>query len=145
MNYRETLTIGLYGTMLWRECRGEPDDGIIAVGFTVIERAFVRPNWWSEPYHDVISVITHAGQYTSMGYRKDPQLFSYPAPDDPWFAKCMMIAEDILGESGLQNPAPTASHYYNPKSVNHVPSWTYAPTSKFIKTIGNHEFWFVLV
>lgn len=143
MNYRETLTLALFGTMLWREARGEPDEGIIAVGFTVIERAFVRPNWWSEPYHDVISVITHAMQYTSMGYRKDPQLFSYPSPDDQWFPKCMMIAEDILAES-IQNPVPTASHYFNPRSVA-APSWTFAPTSKFINSIGNHDFWFVLV
>lgn len=127
--------------MLRREARGEPDEGIFAVAHTVIERV-ARPKWWSKPRHDVISVIAYPLQYSSMTDRNDAQLLIYPDPNDPWLLKCMFIAERVLAGESI-HPAPGASHYYNPKTVRKVPAWIYAPTSKFIKTIGNHDFWYV--
>lgn len=141
MNYAEQFTLSIFGLMLWREARGESDEGILAVAHTVMERV-MRPKWWSMPRHDVISVITRAYQYTSMGYRGDPQILSYPDPNDPWMQKCMFIAEQVLAGATI-HPAPGASHYYNPETVFEKPEWAIVHTSKFIKKIGRHEFYYV--
>lgn len=141
MTDRETLTLATFGLMLWREARGEPEEGIIAVAHTVIER-IARPKWWSEPHHDVLSVIMKPYQYTSMTHRNDPQLFSMPAPHDGWFAKCMFIAEQVMA-GATTHPAPSASHYFNPDTVVVVPYWTRDETAKFITKIGRHDFWYV--
>ena len=140
MTPKEELELSMLSMMLWKEARGEPDEGILAVAHTVIER-IARPKWWSEPYHDVLSVIFSPYQYSSMTHIKDPQLFHFPGPTDSMYDKCHFIAEQVL--SGITaHPAPGASHYFNPNTV-FPPAWTTAATSRHIRDIGNHSFWFV--
>jgi len=136
----EELVVTELSKMLWKEGRGEPVDGITAIGHTVIERVS-RPSWWSWPHHDVLSVIYFPEQYTSMTHLHDKQLFKFPDAADSSYSQCRYIAEQILA-GVTSHPAPGASHYFNPKVVP-APMWTHAATSKFIKTIGNHDFWYV--
>lgn len=131
-----TANIFLLGLMIYREAAGEPDEGKIAVGYTVMNRA-EHPKWWgNDPY----AVITKPMQYSSMTVRGDPMTVAYPSLDSPIFLRCLHIAEEIYMHS-IADPVPGCDSYYaiwmDEKGM--TPKW--ADPAKFVKQIGHHKFY----
>ncbi len=128
-----TANIFLLGLMIYREAAGEPRDGKVAVGYTVMTRA-EHPRWWGE---DPYSVITKPEQYSSMTHLGDPMTVKFPPLTDSVFLQCIQIAEDVFLR-GIPNPVPGADHYCT-AAVAARTKWV--DESKFLKQIGNHRFY----
>lgn len=118
--------------MIWREARGEPLDGQLAVGFTVVERIRSGIKWWGT---DVLSALFTKYQYSSLTAMRDPQLTTWPFSGDRRWQKCLSIADLILSGQA-KNPAPGADSYYD-ISIK-PPSW--ATTDKHVVDIGRLRF-----
>lgn len=116
----------------WREARGEPHLGKIAVAQSVLNRVR-RPSWWG---NSVLAVITKKWQYSSMTDPHDLQLDTWPREDDVRWHECMSIARGCL-DGSLDNPAPGADSYFADTIA--PPRW--ADPKKFVVKIGHHAFY----
>lgn len=121
----------------WREARGESTDGVIAVMYTVKERADNLKAWEGT---DIVSAITAKWQYSSITDPNDPQLTKFPQESDSYFPQFMDLAAAVLTES-IPNPVPGADSYYA-VSMPHPPNW--ATAERFLKQIGGHRFYKVI-
>lgn len=119
---------------LWGEARGEGFAGMVAVGFTIKNRA-ARPGWWG---NDIISVCRHPWQYSCWNV-KDPNYpclsGSRPIPT----AEYVKAREAALVVIAGRQPDPTggATHYYS-TSMKTPPAW--AVKAKQTVQIGRHRF-----
>lgn len=118
---------------IWREARGEPYEGKVAVACVVLDRV-KHPKWWGKTE---MEVILKPKQFSGMTFAGDPMTIRYPLPGDASFRECLDIAAKALTGS-LQHPAPGADHYYS-VTLPAPPYW--ADESKFVKQIGNHRFY----
>jgi N-acetylmuramoyl-L-alanine amidase len=118
--------------VLWREARGEPRDGQIAVAHSIMNRV-QRPSWWGK---NVLEVITKKWQYSSMTDPKDLQLTTWPQPGDTRWQQCMEIAHGVY-HGTITNPAPGADSYFADSIA--PPKW--ADPKKFVVKIGHHSFY----
>lgn len=119
---------------LWGEARGEGFAGMVAVGFTIKNRA-ARPGWWGK---DIISVCQHPWQYSCWNV-KDPN-YPYlsgarPIPS----AEYVKAREAALAVIAGRQPDPTggATHYYS-TSLKTPPPWSVK--AKQTVQIGRHLF-----
>lgn len=119
---------------LWGEARGEGFAGMVAVGFTIKNRA-ARPSWWGK---DIISVCQHPWQYSCWNV-KDPNYpylsGSRPIPS----AEYVKAREAALVVIAGRQPDPTggATHYYS-TSMKTPPAWSVR--AKQTVQIGRHRF-----
>jgi spore germination cell wall hydrolase CwlJ-like protein len=126
----------LLALLVYREAGGEPDEGKVAVAYTVMTRA-QHPCWWGTTPYDV---ITKREQYSSMTHLGDPQTVKFPSMADPVFRRCLEIADKVMLFS-IPNPALRADSYYAAwmDAKGMTPKW--ADPAKFICQIGGHKFY----
>lgn len=124
--------VAFLALVLWREARGEPTEGKIAVAHSIMNRV-KRPSWWG---HSVMTVVTKKWQYSSMTDPKDAQLVRWPTDSDREWLDCLSIAYDVYMGS-LDNPAPGADSYF----ADSIPPPNWADPKKFVVKIGHHSFY----
>lgn len=119
---------------IYREARGEPDDGKVAVAWVIRNRALrLNEKWYGT---DWISVILKPKQFSAFN-ANDPNSDKFPQPNDPGFGPCMLVAKRVY--EGL-TPDPTfGSTYYHVASMPEYPAW--AKDMQFTVHIGNHRFY----
>ena len=118
--------------VLWREARGEEFDAVKGVANVIMNRV-KDPKWWG---HDVTSVVTKRWQFSSMTDPKDPQLATWPQPEDPSWWNCMALAADVLSGKLVDNVAGANSYY----DIS-IPPPKWATNDIFVKQIGRLRFY----
>lgn len=95
---------------VWREARGEGDEGMRAVAFVIRNR--VRA--WKKDWDDVIA---GRNQFSSISLKGDSQLIVWPDDDDIKAKQVWLMCERVF--DGVDNDDPTngALYYYNPKTA----------------------------
>lgn len=121
----------LLALVIWREARGEPYPGKIAVAAVIRNRvqATHLPDQWDE-------IIERKWQFSSITAPGDPMLIQWPHENDESWIDSMNVAEGVF--SGMtQDNTGGATLYANLNVCN--PPWDF---TKLIKTanIGAHTF-----
>jgi hypothetical protein len=122
------------GLLAYREARGCTNLAILAVLFVVMTRVKLG-GWWGS---DVIAVITHPDQFSSMTVKGDPGLRVWPVSGDPVWKRCMSLAESAFTGT-IGNPVPGADSYYDTSIP--PPNWATAPETRFLEQIENLRFY----
>ncbi len=123
---------------VWREGRGEPRAGKLAIAFSILDRVR-NPKWWRST---VATVVTAPKQYSSMTFPGDPNLVLYPVDVGDGavvWEECLEVANCAL--RGLApNPVPAADSYYAAwmDKKGGPPPW--AKPSQFVAQVGAHKF-----
>lgn len=133
----------MYGRVLlaltiWREARGEPFDGKMAVAHSIKNRVD-HPSWWG---NDIISVLTKKWQYSSLTDPNDKQLTTWPKSDDHLFEECLVIADGVLG--GLYQTTLTRgadSYYDDSLKGDNMPKWAKEHPERYVGKIGKLNFY----
>lgn len=119
---------------LWGEARGEGSAGMVAVGWTIRNRA-AHPGWWGK---DIVGVCQAPYQFSCWN-KNDP---NYPylsgAKQIPAgeYLRAREAALSVL--SGSQSdPTGGATHYYA-TTMSKPPAW--AAKAKRTVVIGHHAF-----
>ena len=99
--------MGYVSLCLWREARGEGDDGIRGVMHVIRKRALSWYKSAKEPYH--AAIYDHA-QFTSMSDPNDPQYTLFPPDTDLIYLLCRKIAVDVI--SGCDPDNTGGALYY---------------------------------
>lgn len=128
--------VSLLALVVWREARGEPRLGKLAVAYSILNRV-ARPSWWGS---DVSTVAWKKWQYSSMTDPRDLQLAKLPTPYvkagwEMWQESLEVALRAYLREE--ENPAPGADSYFADTIA--PPKW--ADPSKFVVKIGHHSFY----
>ena len=94
--------MGYVSLCLWREARGEGDDGIRGVMHVIRRRATTWDKYKgrTEPYH---AAIYDHGQFTSMSDPGDSQYHLFPAESDLVYILCQKIAQDVIAGRDQDN------------------------------------------
>lgn len=119
---------------LWGEARGEGAAGMVAVGWTIRNRA-ARPGWWGR---DIVSVCQAPWQFSCWN-KNDPN-YPYLSGAKPIPAREYLKArEAALAVIGGSQPDPTggATHYHA-TTMARPPTW--AAKAKRTAVIGHHVF-----
>lgn len=93
----------LLALTIYREARGEGDEGMRAVGHCINNRAFV----WKK---DLIAVMTDKNQFSSMTFPGDSQLVVWPQAGDRKFDIALDCASKII--DGLDKDNIGGALYY---------------------------------
>jgi N-acetylmuramoyl-L-alanine amidase len=105
---------------VWREARGEPVDGKIAVAH-VIRNRVLEPSWWNghkaQDYH---AVILHPYQFSSFN-ESDPNSQKWPADYDPSFEECCLAAEPVF--DGVNEDLTNGAQFYHDTSIGWPTAW----------------------
>ena len=97
--------------VIWREARGESNEGKRAVGHVCQNRTFA-PYWWNGHHaFSYKSVILQPWQFSSFN-PSDPNSNRWPENDDPSFADCCAVALGIAGGSDYDN-TDGSTHYFD--------------------------------
>lgn len=120
---------------LWGEARGEPDKGLIAVAWTIRNRAD-DPKWWGS---NIETVCLKPKQFSCWN-KGDPNypylmgLRSIPARD---YVRMREAAISVI-DGHQSDPTGGATHYHA-KSMRNYPGWTLGATMTVV--IGGHVFY----
>lgn len=117
--------------VIWREARGESDECITAVAFSILNRVD-NPAWWGK---DLLEVLFKKWQYSSMTNPKDKQLTTWPRKYEPSWVRCLDIACKVI-DHDVKNTVNGADSYHD-TSVK--PKW--ATPDKFVKQIDHILFY----
>jgi N-acetylmuramoyl-L-alanine amidase len=131
-NLKEDIDIAFIALTVYREARGESDEGKLAVAFSIMQRV-KHPAWWG---NDALDVVFHPYQYSSMTVKGDPNLTVWPRSDDPAWQACINAAVSAYYAT-QPNPAPEADSYFD-CSIK-PPYWT--EDADFIACIGRLRFY----
>ncbi len=132
----------MYGRVLlaltiWREARGEPFTGKVAVAQSIKNRVD-HPSWWG---NDIISVLTKKWQYSSLTDPKDKQLTTWPRADDDVFEECLTIADGVMKGMYTSPLTKGADSYYDDSlQGDKRPFWAKEHPEKFVGKIGKLNF-----
>ena len=124
--------ISMLALLGWREARSEPDQGIIAVMWTVRDRV-EHPKWWGDTYS---AAMGKKWQYSAMAAPGDSQLIKWPVYPDAQFTKCLTFADAVINGT-MPNPFPGADSYY----ATSIPRPLWATDEMFVGAIGGHRFY----
>lgn len=104
-----TDDLGLTSLCLWREARGEGNNGMRAVGCVLRNRAAKR--------HTSYAIeVMRPWQFTSMSDAQDPEYHLMPAANDPVWGAAQAIAEQVI--AGVQQDLTNgATDYWNPHGL----------------------------
>ena len=142
----------LLGLTAWLEARGEPIQGIVAVMFTVLNRAakghcgrtIQDCALWPHQY----SCWNDRDPQQALGLRLaallDPNDSIEHEPDAIVLHACLFLAGAVVHRHPWPVPDPSfqATHYFNPRAVSHIPEWSKAEQGAIhTVTIGQHEFY----
>ena len=114
---------------VWREARGEPYAGKLAVAFSIRNRVN-KPRWWG---HDWRSVILKPFQYSSFNVN-DPNSKLFPGVDDKAWQECLAAVGAVMS-GRLEDNTGGATHYC---TLDSNPPWWATATPTVV--IGNHKF-----
>lgn len=139
----------LTGICLYREARGEGNNGMLAVACVIRNRVIKHTSTF---YTEVIK----PWQFTSISVKGDPQLALWPKETDPLWLQAQLIAGNVI-DGGVQDITSGATLYWNPNgiteeetailpfklndgtSVAFPRTWNPAAVTETVK-IGNHIF-----
>lgn len=132
--------LGLLALVIWREARGEPPEGKLAVAHVVMERTR-RPNYrdskgytWGDG--TVLSALFSPWQFSSVTDPKDPQLTRWPKDDLVWDDCVSAATWALLGMK--PHPMPGADSYHD-VSIPEPKAWEQEKT--FVGQIGRLKFY----
>lgn len=138
----QILALTLYG-----EARGEPIEGVIAVGCVIRNR--VIDARWGTKYRQVCLAPWQFSCWRREGgeanyervldYAK--QLLAHKVPDDPIFRQCVWVSQGVIG-GWILDTVKNATHYYAPAAMQppgSVPKW--AANKQPVVTRGRHVFY----
>lgn len=128
---RSAVELTAFALTVWREARGEGASGMKAVACSIRNRVR-RPTWWGKSFYEV---VTKKWQYSAMTATGDPQLSTWPRPDDPQFDQALWICSEVMADR-LDSPVPGADSYFD-LSIQ-APSW--ATPDKFVGQVGRMRF-----
>ena len=112
--------IKLMSSVLYLECRGEPFEGKLAVGWTIINRLLER-SWYGITIEEII---------------KKPYQYAW---DDNEYPEFFSIASNVYNQR-LGDPAHGATHFFSIFAAGDAsPYW--AGSMKFVIKIGGHSFY----
>lgn len=114
---------------LWREARGEPQEGIVAVACVIRNRVAL---YHSSYYQEIVK----PWQFSSITANGDPQLKRWPAVDDPAWEECQSIAHKAIS-TPMADITQGAVNYYADTIA--PPHWVNDMT--FTIQIGHHRFY----
>ena len=120
---------------LWGEARGEPTKGVIAVAWTIKNRAN-KPCWWG---NSIESVCLKKYQFSCWNSNDPNYPFlsgKKPIPTKD-YVRLQESAVAVIDGHEL-DPTYGATHYYA-KSMRNPPVWTKG--AKMTTVIGNHIFY----
>lgn len=117
---------------VWREARGQSRECQVGVAYSIMNRV-KNPGWWG---NSVCSVLFKRLQYSSMTYKGDPQLTTWPAETDPSWLQCLEVASTVLVEAE-ENPVPGADSYHDVS----IPPPNWASPKSFVRQIGRIRFY----
>ncbi|CDF82659.1 Conserved hypothetical protein [Pseudomonas knackmussii B13] len=119
---------------LWGEARGEGAAGMVAVGWTIRNRA-AKPSWWGR---DIVSVCQAPYQFSCWN-KSDPNYPYLSGAKQIPAGEYLRAREASLAVISGSQPDPTggATHYYA-TTMAKPPAW--AAQAKRTATIGRHVF-----
>jgi len=118
--------------VLWREARGESNEGKIAVAHCIMNRVY-HPKWWGKCVTDV---LFKKWQFSSITDPHDKQLTAWPLSTSAVWQTCLSIAKRVINDE-LPNPVPGADSYFDISILS--PDW--ATSKTFVKQIGRLKFY----
>ena len=132
--YTELSPVQLFALCIWREARGESEDGKRGVAHVIANRVN-HPGWWG---HDWCSVILKPWQFSSFN-KNDPNSEKWPEDTDPSWQQCLSIASDVY--LGMNSDPTDGACYYYDTSIEFPRAW--GPQSEYTNTlnIGRLKFW----
>ena len=113
---------------IWREARGEPAKGKIAVGEVIRNRMQAKGRWRST----IVGVITQPKQFSAFN-TGDPNTTKFPKGSGPAWKACCVAARKVMEETDFSRGA----NHYHTKAVK--PYWSKGKTP--VCGIGNHLFY----
>ena len=111
---------------LYWEARGEPDKGVIAVAYVILNRA-KHPTQWPSTIKGVIE------QPWQFSYRMEGN-YQNGFTDKKQHRRMAIIAQKVL-DGELRNPIGDATYYHHKRIL---PNW--AKVKRKVTQIGNHVF-----
>jgi spore germination cell wall hydrolase CwlJ-like protein len=135
----EAVEFALLVTVVGREARGESQDAMLGVAWSIRNRVD-HPGWWGNSWE---TVITKPMQYTSIAPPTgdhDPNLTVYPDLTNDRWMQVAEAAEAAYWAVG-KDPVFGATHYFDKSLDATPPQWTKAPTSVHVCDIGDLRFW----
>jgi N-acetylmuramoyl-L-alanine amidase len=118
------------------EARGEPEQGKIAVGWVILNRA--KSGKWFGGGGDIFAVCRKPYQFSCWN-PGDPNLsvITRARTGDPVFDQCLAAAQKVLNGS-IADPTGGATHYF----ANYIstPAWAKSPANLTVQ-IGVHKFY----
>lgn len=117
---------------VWREARGQKRDCQLAVAYSILNRV-EHPKWWGK---DICSVVFARLQYSSMTYKGDVQLTTWPVnSQDPSWLSCLSASQAAINKTE-PNPVPGADSYYDLS----IPPPNWAEPKMFVARLGRIRF-----
>jgi len=125
---QQDADLAFLGLTIWREARGQSQECQRGVAYSILNRCRKRDQ-------DIMAVVFAPLQYSSLTYKRDPQLTTWPKSSDPSWIQCLRVAnEAICGVS--DNPVGLAVNYHD-ISIS-APKW--AVPRWFVIQIGRIRF-----
>ena len=127
----------LMALCLWREARGEPMEGKIAVAQVIMNRT-KNPAKWDGT--DVYSVITAQKQFSSFNLA-EVQSVKFPRGTDTTWKDCLDAALQVL--SGEKTSlVGNADHYFTTAKPAYATVWPpkWSEKMKEVAKVGGHTF-----
>ena len=127
----ENTDLAFLALVCWREARGEPFLGKVAVVHSILNRV-KRPCWWGDT---VLNVVGKREQYSALTHPGDANLIKWPRSEDPSWQECLKAAELVLA-GAIPNPVPGADSYWDIS----IPAPYWATPENFVASIGKLRF-----
>jgi N-acetylmuramoyl-L-alanine amidase len=102
---------------VWKEARGEGNDGMRAVMHVIANRARA---WYSHVTDPIHYAVYAKNQFTSMSVSSDPEYNLGPRDDDAQYTYCLQIATPVL--NGV-DPDPTDGALYYARLSQVTSGW----------------------
>lgn len=120
----------IWALTVWREARGEPYQGQVAVAWEILNAA-------KKYSRSIYAECTHPLRYSSVTYKKDPQLANFPLEKEPNWVTIQHLIEDIVAGK-LTDPTNGATLYYA-DTIPFPESWDKTKVQETVH-IGHHIF-----
>ena len=130
MNKHQAWEFSLLALCIWREGRGEPYTGKVAIGCSIRNRVN-KPSWWGTGYD---GIILKPYQYSSFN-TNDANSVKFPTPGLVW-DECMKAADEVYNNN-LADVTSGATHYY----LKTTPEPAWVKGAEFKVEIGSHRFY----
>ena len=106
MTPSDYFNISLLALCVWREARGEPVEGKVAVACSIRNRV-AYPSWWGRDWH---TVILKPRQYSSFN-ADDPNATKWPDEHEAAWQSCLEIADAVYTEVTADTTGGADSYY----------------------------------